>query len=302
MRRRDIVKRLSLGTAFSLLAARAAPQSAQPPVTAKPPASGPRWRTAICAYSFRQELQKKTMQYEDLVRLATELGVDGLDLTVYWFPSTSDDFLLPLRRLAYRSGVDIYSIGIRSSLCRSTAELQEAEVTSLRSWLDVAQKLGARHVRVMSGRIPEGASEDQAAQWATETLKRCGDLAGQRGVMLGLEDDGALTVKSERLVQIIKQVDSPWVGINLDVGNFLTEPYRQIELCAPYAVNVHIKPEVRESGKLEPIDWDRVLKILAPVYRGYLSLEYESSEDARTAVPQVMGKLQRALAKYAPRV
>jgi sugar phosphate isomerase/epimerase len=302
MKRRDIVKSLSLGSVFSLLAARAAPQAAQPAVPAKPPAGVARWRTALCAYSFRQELQKKTMQYEDLVRLAAELGVDGLDLTVYWLPSTSDDYLLPLRRLAYRSGIDIYSIGIRSSLCRSTVELQEAEVTTLRPWLDVAQKLGARHVRVMSGRIPEGASEDQATQWAAETLKRCGELAGQRGIMLGLEDDGALTVKSERLLQIVKQVNSPWVGVNLDLGNFPTDGYRQIELCAPYAVNVHIKSEVRENGKPEPTDWNRVLKILAPVYRGYLSLEYESTEDARTAVPKVMGQLQRALANFAPRV
>ncbi|MCL6505677.1 MAG: hypothetical protein K6T59_01490 [Bryobacteraceae bacterium] len=64
-----------------------------------------RLKTAICAYSYRQALAGKTMNYEDLVRLAVEHGVDGLDLTVYWFPSTSDDFLLPLRRLAYKNAV-----------------------------------------------------------------------------------------------------------------------------------------------------------------------------------------------------
>ena len=34
------------------------------------------------------------MSYEDLVRLAVDLDVDGLDLTVYWL-DTSDATLLP---------------------------------------------------------------------------------------------------------------------------------------------------------------------------------------------------------------
>ncbi len=102
------------------------------------------------------------MRYEDLVRLAADLGVDGLDLTVYWFPSTSDDFLLPLRLLAYRSGIDIQSIGIRTNMCRATPELQDAEVASLKPWLDVAEKLGARHIRVFGGSPPRGIAEDQA--------------------------------------------------------------------------------------------------------------------------------------------
>ena len=31
------------------------------------------------------------------------LDIDGIDMTVYWFPNTSDEFLLPLRRLARRT-------------------------------------------------------------------------------------------------------------------------------------------------------------------------------------------------------
>ena len=45
-----------------------------------------RLRTAICAYSFRTPLESKALTYADLVRMAVEQGVDGLDLTVYWFP------------------------------------------------------------------------------------------------------------------------------------------------------------------------------------------------------------------------
>ena len=67
-----------------------------------------RFRTGLVAYSYRQALQAKTMTYEDLIRIAVETGTDGIDLTVYWLPGTSDADLLPLRRLAYRNRVEIY--------------------------------------------------------------------------------------------------------------------------------------------------------------------------------------------------
>ena len=290
VKRREFVRKLSVGGLFPLA----------PALAGAFQASKPHLRSAICAYSFRQELQKKTMRYEDLVRLAADLGVDGLDLTVYWFPSATDDFLLPLRRLAYRSGIDIYSIGIRTNMCRPAAESQDAEAAKLAPWLEVAEKLGARHLRVFGGPVPKDATEDQGVAWIVETLKKCAGLAGQRGMTLGVEDDDPLTIKSERLVEIVKRVNSPWVGINLDVGNFRAEAYRQIEVCLPYAVNVHLKSEVTEEGRRVPTDWDRLLKLFAPVYRGYLALEYEGRQDAPTAVPELIRKLQHILPKYAP--
>src|SRR5207248_3103534 len=82
-------------------------------------------------------LQAKTMTYEDLIRIAVETGTDGIDMTVYWLPGTSDDYLLPLRRLAYKNRVEIYSIGTRVRLAQPTAELREQQLDELRKWLDI---------------------------------------------------------------------------------------------------------------------------------------------------------------------
>lgn len=259
-----------------------------------------RFRTAICAYSFRDALKNKTMTYEDLVRLAVDLNVDGLDLTVYWFPNTSDEFLLPLRRIAYKMGVEIYSISIRTDMCRPEGELREREVAEVRRWVDAAEKLGAGHIRVFGGNVPKTATEEQAAGWAAETLKRSAEYSGSKGIILGLENHGGITERAERIIQIVKQVDSPWVGINLDTGNFRTDGYSQIEMCLPYAVNVQVKTEIRaEGGKREPQDWDRILGMLAKAgYKGYLALEYEAEEDPATAVPRLMKELRRLARKH----
>ncbi len=260
-----------------------------------------RLRTAICAYSFREALKAKAMTYDDLVRLAVELDVDGLDLTVYWFPNTSDAFLLPLRRLAYKMAVEIYSISIRTDMCRPTPDLQTLELAEIQKWVDVAAKLGAGHIRVFGGDVPKGSTEDQAVQWVATVLKRASDYSGKRGVILGLENHGGITEKAERIIQIVKQVDSPWVGINLDTGNFQSNAYSQIEACVPYTVNVQFKTEIKEAGKESPSDWNRIMEMLAKGgYKGYLALEYEAEENPSTAVPRLTGQLNQIARKYSP--
>ncbi|MCW5981520.1 MAG: sugar phosphate isomerase/epimerase [Bryobacteraceae bacterium] len=268
-------------------------------MTGSPRGEGPRLRSALCAYSLRNELKAGTMTYDDLVRLAVDTDIDGLDLTVYWFPKTEDSFLLPLRRLAYRNGVAIYSISVRTDMCQPTPELRAKEIQETKRWVDVAAKLGAGHIRVFGGDVPKGHSEDEAAGWVAEILKRAGEYAGANGVILGLENHGGITLKAERVIQIVRQVDSPWVGINLDTGNFRQDSYRQIAMCAPYAVNAQFKTVIREKEKGEPADWDRLTKIFADAkYKGYLALEYEEAADAATAVPPLLRKLRDLTRKY----
>lgn len=256
-----------------------------------------RLRSAICAYSFRTELQKKTMSYEDLVRLAVDLNVDGLDMTVYWFPSTEDSFLLPLKRLAYRSGVEIYSISVRTDMCKPPAE-QQSEIAKVRGWVDVAAKLGAGHIRVFGGVVPKGSTEDQAAGWVVEVLKPACEYAGSKGVVLGLENHGGITEKAARIIEMVKKVDSPWLGVNMDVGNFKEKVYSQIEMLVPYSVNVQVKSKVHnDGGQLEDADWPRVVSMLRKSgYKGYLALEYEEKESAAAAVPGLIEKLKRVIA------
>jgi L-ribulose-5-phosphate 3-epimerase len=255
-----------------------------------------RFRPAICAYSFRNQLKAGTMTYADLIRMTADLGADGIDMTAYWLADTSDQTLFPLKKLAYRSSVAIYTIGISASMAQPTPDLQAAEVAKVRKRLGAAEKLGASHMRVFGGHVPKGASEDQAVAWAVETLKRCTDEAAKKGITLGVEDDGGITTNADRTVEIVKKADSPWAGINLDVGNFPNDAYHQIEMCAPYATNVHFKSQVHIDHKSQPADSARILKILGNAgYRGYLAIEYELEEDPLHAVPQLVSKLREAI-------
>jgi L-ribulose-5-phosphate 3-epimerase len=260
---------------------------------------GPRLRPALCAYSFRKELESKKMSYEDVIRYAAEHKLDGVDLTVYWFPSTEDKFLYGLKQLAYKLGVEIYSISIRTDMCKRPGPEAHKEIAEVRKWVDVAAKLGAGHIRVFGGRVPKESSEAEAAGWVVQVLGRAAEYAGSKGVILGLENHGGITDRAATIVDIVKRVNSPWVAINLDTGNFKTKIYPQIETIAPHAVNVQVKVDVTEDGVKGRSDWDRVAKILVSnKYRGYLALEYEAAEDPMTAIPRHLQTLRQVCAKH----
>ena len=289
-----------------LAAAGAAVVTAAPAAraTREPQASSrrARFRTGLVAYSYRQALQAKTMTYEDLIRIAVETDTDGIDMTVYWMPGTSDDYVLPLRRLAYKNRVEIYSLGTRVRLAQPTADLREAQIVELRKWMDVAQRIGATHIRVFGGSKPEGATLEQAVGFAAETLKRGAEYAGARGIILGVEDDGGITDFAKETIEIVKRADSPWAGMNLDIGNFRPpKVYEQIEMSIPYAVSTHVKTTVAldDGGGRAPCDWDRVFAMFSNHgFRGYMGLEYEAAEDPAVAVPRHLRRLKELALKY----
>ena len=290
MNRRDILK------SFPALAA-AAQLSAQ---TASVTRTGQgRLRPGLVAYSYRGQLEAKKMSYEDLIRITADLGFEGLDTTVYWFPDTSDAYLAGLRRTAHRNGISLYSVAVRVRLCQPTKELQDAEVESAKKWVDVAQKLGAGHVRVFGGTVPKGVSEAQAIAWAVEVMKPACAYAGTKGITLGIEDDGGLSTNAAPTIEIIKKTDSPWAGMNVDTGNFPKNGYEQTAMSIPYAVSTHIKPYVTDAeGKRQPADLDRLCNMFANGgYRGFVSLEYEE-KDPDIGVPKLAPELIRATRKH----
>ena len=284
-------------TAGAVAAAAAPVISAQQTAPAKA-----RFRTGLVAYSYRQALQSKAMKYEDLINVAVDTGTDGIDMTVYWLPSTEADYLRSLRRLAYKNRVEIYSIGTRVQLAQPTPELQEKQLADLRKWIEVAQHVGATHIRVFGGQKPEGATLEQAVGFAAETFKRGAELAGPAGVLLGIEDDGGITDFAKETIEIVRRADSPYAGMNLDTGNFRPpKVYDQIEMSIPHAVSTHVKTEVaNDDGKTRSAaDWDRIFKMFAAQgFRGYMGLEYEAAADPQTTIPAELRRLKEMAVKY----
>jgi sugar phosphate isomerase/epimerase len=257
----------------------------------------PRLRVGCCAYSYSKYLKSGQMTMEDFILKAVELGVDGVDVTTYWLKSTDPAYLLQFRNFAYRHAMPFTGAAIGTNMCLPESSKRAEELEKIKQWVDRTELLGAAHLRVFGGAVPEGATEDQAIGWVVEVMKPASDYAAKKGVILGIESHGGITSKAANILEILKRVDSPYAQCNLDIANFPENPYPQIEACIPFASHTHIRDYYGE--RKEPLDLERVWKLFAMAgYKGYMSAEYEAEEDAMTGVPKLIAKIKALCQKY----
>ena len=112
------------------------------------------------------------MKYEDLIDVAVDTGTDGIDMTVYWLPRARPISALRCASSPIKNRVEIYSIGTRVQLAQPTADLRKSSLPELRKWVDVAQRVGATHVRVFGGTEAGGRHAGSGGRIADRTLKR----------------------------------------------------------------------------------------------------------------------------------
>ena len=255
---------------------------------------------SLAAYSFRRELsgKKPTMTLERFVDYCAEQELQATELTEYYFRDKSPAYICALRRRAYVNGLAISGSPLGNDFCHPPGPARDKQLAHVKAWIDVVALLGSQTIRVFAGKAKKGSSEAEALKLAIAGLKEVSEYAGKKGVLLAIENHGGITSTAKQLLALVKGVDSPWLGVNLDTGNFHTDVYASIEKAAPYAVAVQVKVHVREGKKAaEEADFKRIASILRSAgYRGYVALEYEAKEDALKAVPRHLDKLREALA------
>ena len=275
-------------------------------------AGSPRLWMSLAAYSFRDYFRDnnhsrltetdpaKRIDLFQFIDYCADHGCQGAEVTSYYFPKeTNAEFLLKLRRHAFLRGVALSGTAVGNTFTHPPGEKRAAEIASVKKWVDHAAVLGTSHIRVFAGAAAKGMEKAEAKKLCIAALEECGDYAGQKGVFLGIENHGGIVAEPADLLDIIKAVKSPWVGINFDTGNFHTDdPYQDLPLIAPYAVNVQWKAEIQRRGqKKEEADLPRLVKILRDAnYQGYLALEYEAEEDPWQAVPRLLERMRKLLA------
>ena len=260
----------------------------------------PRLLTGCCAYSYRELLKVGKMKMEDVIGKAVELGIDAVDMTGYWFKSTEPAYLASLRHLAYKNGVCFSGAATGASTVQADAGRRAQILEEIKKWIDVTESLGAPHLRVFAGKLPPGATVQQGIDWTVETLRVACEYAGKKGITLGVENHEGITQNADVCIELVHRVDSPYLGINLDITNFIATPqadaYAQIEATLPYATHSHIR-DVFENG--QAVDLERVWPLFAAAnYKGFMSAEYEGEEDPSTGVPKLVEKIKVLCRKY----
>ena len=291
-------------TGLGLLASRTAPA-----IEPFQRAGSARWQLSLAAYSFRdffkvqqgKENPGGRLDMPAFIDYCAEQGCAGAELTSYYFPAdVTAEYLRQVRRHAFLRGVGVSGTSVGNTFTLPAGPERDRQIAMVKLWVDHAAALGAPHIRVFAGNAAKDQPPAQAVKNCIGALEECCDYAGRQGIFLGIENHGGIVAEPAGLLEIVKAVQSPWVGVNLDTGNFHgADPYAQLAQVAPYAVNVQVKAEIKRAGAkdVEPADFGKLVQILRDAnYQGWVALEYESKEDPWKAVPPLLAKMREHFA------
>lgn len=304
MQNRRELMRVAGATAIGLVANPAASFAMPAPKAPRSKLSstdGYKFKLSLAAYSYRQLLtgDKPKFTLFDFIDDCAKFGLDGTELTSYYFPENpTPDFLFRLKAHSFRSGLDISGTAIRNDFGFEAGAKRDENLSHVKKWIDHAEMMGTSVIRVFAGHQKKGVSEQETHRLMVAGFEECCDYAGKHGVHLALENHGGPTSTSDGLLKFVHDVKSDWFGVNLDTGNFHTDDiYGDLEKVAKHALNVQVKVVVSGPDKKKlPTDFERVAKILRSAnYRGYVVLEFEEKGDPRKECPKYLDKLREVL-------
>jgi L-ribulose-5-phosphate 3-epimerase len=304
----DSPSRRQILQGFGLAAAAATGSAAQPTTLPAP-------RFSVSSYSY-WHFKPDRYPIDKVIDDAARIGFDGVEVLHRQMLDESPAYLTRLKRSAFTQGVALTMFSIHQDFVSPWKDERDQAIRHTRYGIELAERLGIPAVRINSGRwrtirlfddlmkakgdeppIP-GYTEQDAIQWCIDSMHQCIPAAEKAGVMLMLENHWGITTKTENLFKIVDGVGSPWLGINLDIGNFPVDPYPEIEKIAPRAGVVHFKTYFG-GGEYYTLnlDYKRIAGVLRKAgYKGYISLEMEGKEPAATAVPKSLEIMRQAFA------
>jgi sugar phosphate isomerase/epimerase len=272
------------------------------------------WKRSHYSYwHFRTEKDP----IEKVIEQAAELGFDGVEILHRQMTDESPAYVSGLKKAAFRNGLALPMLSIHQDFVSPEAAERTRDVAHTKHCIDLASALGIPCIRLNSGRwnsiasfddlmkvkgdeppLP-GHTGDEAFRWVIESIEACLPAAEKAGVMLALENHWGLTTRPENLLRVYEAICSPWLGINLDTGNFPGDPYSGIEALAPHAVLVQAKTYYG-GGEWYTLDLDyaRIAGTLRRAgFHGWVSLEMEGKESPATAVPRSLEVLRAAFGR-----
>jgi sugar phosphate isomerase/epimerase len=272
-----------------------------------------RIRLAVSSYSY-WHFRGPKFPIEKVIDDAAHLGFDGVEILHRQMEEESASYMNRLKRRAWENGLDLVMLSIHQDFVDPDPATRQKDIDHTKHCIDLAAQMGIPAIRLNSGRWGtirsfddlmkakgdeppiEGYVKDDAFKWCIDSIEKCLPHAEKAGVVMAIENHWGLTTQPDDLLRIYQAVRSPWLGMNVDTGNYVGDPYPQMELLAPHATIVQAKTYYG-GGVWYTLDLDykRIAEILRKAgFKGYVSLEMEGNEPAETAVPKSLAVLREA--------
>jgi sugar phosphate isomerase/epimerase len=261
---------------------------------------------------------------EETIRRIAGLGYSGLELLAD-VPHAWPAGLLEERKQAIRDGLQRYGLAISNVngfMMNAVADPRQPYWHP--SWIEpdpsyrairrehtkralaLANELGARSIQTEpGGPLAQGQSWNDAARIFYDEFMPCVEVAEQRRVLLLIEPEPGLMIETfEQYLEFAGRVNSPWVGLNFDIGHAFCvgqDPQDWIARMAAHTKHYHFEDiaPTRVHRHLIPgrgaIDFAATLREIGrSAYDGWITVElYPYVEDPDQAGREAKEYLER---------
>ena len=269
----------------------------------------------VSTYSFSRYKDKRPTVLQ-CIDIAADMGFDGVEILHNQMDDESNGALQALKARAHKLGMTLMGFSTHQGFLYPEPERRQENVDLTIRQLQLANAMGIPTMRINTGRwgttrsfnqlmedegiepVPSGLTEEMGFEWVIHSLEKILPKAEEYGVVMGLENHWGLGRTAAGVLRIVEAIDSPWLQITLDTGNFFENRFPQLEMMAASHIPITLVQAKTYYGGGRwytlDINYARVAEMLRRVgYRGWISLEFEGREDSSTGVAKSLEILRR---------
>jgi sugar phosphate isomerase/epimerase len=274
-----------------------------------------RFKLGIATYTYWHFLSQK-FPIEAVIDKAAALEVEGVDILHRQMESEDNAYLQKIKRHAFCNGIDLICLSMHQNFISTDAAKRQKNVEHTLKCIEIAGRLGVPCMRINAGlwgttksfdklmenrgieAAPPGVTDEDGFKQAIEGINKCIGRAAELGVILALENHWGLSGTPEGMLRIYREINSPWLQLLPDTGNFLEDPYDKLAKVFPHACYVQAKTYFG-GGEWYTLDLDykRIIRQLREAdYRGYIGIEFEGKAPADEGARKSVDLLRAAMA------
>ena len=250
------------------------------------PQGGLPFKISLAQWSLNNSLWSGQLDNLDFARYTKEkFDIDGLEYVNQFFMDKAKDtsYLSEMNQRAEDHGMKnlLIMIDMEGPLASLDEKNRLEAVDKHYKWIDAAKFLNCHSIRVNA----IGKGERKAvANAMVDSLGRLCEYGAKEEINVVVENHGGYSSDASWLVDVMRQVDSPYCGTLPDFGNFNVnmfppinyDPIQGMGELMPFAKGVSAKSmEFDSKGFDKSIDFPAIMKIVQDFkYDGYIGIEY----------------------------
>ncbi len=211
--------------------------------------------------SFFADIISGEMSLAQWAQMGRELGLDGIDVSILFFPEASRTAIRQARHEVEDAGMRVNMISTYPDFTHPDPLERERELGRAQESVAVASWLGCNYVRLVAGQAHPETTREQGIAWAIAGMSDLVETTQGADVALVYENHGKpgawtytdFSQPPDIFMEIARAVTPLGVGINFDTANataFAPDPVALLDAVIDDVVTIHAA-DTAVRGELE---------------------------------------------------